>query len=196
MRTYRVRFKRLPDITFIVRPISRRDVVELLEGIQSSSNYQRICYEDILIRRCVLEPANLDVDSLPAGIVQQLAKAILHVSGLLELESIQDKVKRWMETVDGKLEILAVGFLGYKLSELWDLSMEEWQYVIAAAVQSAALHGVDVSSYVNREQQDEVKRQATVNQMMASSRVARPVSYGAQQPSIEKEMEFVWHKED
>lgn len=187
MRRYRVRLPKRGE--YIVHEMSRRDLLDLLPAMQSDRRSDQMAAEDALVARCV---EGVEVDTLPAGVVSRLASEVCRLSGLTGDGRSQQQMDEWAASVHGRMEILAMSYLGYRLSELWELPISEWQYVMTAAVVSAAMHGVDVSRFVNREQFEEVRKQATIEQMRAASNVARPVSYNT--PSIEKEFEFTWTK--
>lgn len=187
MRRYRIRFQRHGE--YIVRELRREDLIDLLPALQSEQRSVRVVAEEAVVQRCV---EGVHTDTLPAGVVSRLASQIFRLSGVEDVESLQKKAREWAESVDGRLEILAMSYLGYRLHEIWQLPLSEWQYVMVAAVYAASMHGVDVARFVNREQYEDMRKAATLERMRANSNVAQPVSY--QTPTIEKEYEFTWFK--
>lgn len=136
-------FETLP---FVIRTISRKQYRSWTEYNQSMS-----FLEERVLEECVLSyPAYFggqpwDWEEIPAGIVDQLVKQVLNMSGWGEAPSpvIQQRVQDYLESEEAKYDLLIMTAFPYKREELEEMDLEDWQALAGMAPIKLAVVGID-----------------------------------------------------
>lgn len=186
LRRYRVSYGK---DSYEVRVLTRGEIVKL------TSKYTDIAeFHDAVCRLCVMDA---DCERLMAGRVTSLALFILDKSGFLKEEGNQVALDadKWQESIEGKMEILAMAYLGCSLEYLWNCDTAEW-YRIAKAAQYAAvyLHNVNLAAYLDPEtaMKEAKKAAAAANVRNRQAQGGRDTGY--RQKYVENEQGFSWSK--
>lgn len=144
---YLVRFRFRDRLyTFRFRLLNRAELLAL------SSLQDDWLSEELVLRSCLVDPTyeQLLQEWVPSGLLSTLARYIVRLSwgepGQQQL--LVERVQKWSQTQEGRLEILAMAFLRLPIDRLWRMTAPEWAMTMHAATFAAAAAGISVKDWL------------------------------------------------
>lgn len=149
---------------YIYKPLGRRDYKEISEN----ESFSTMDKEDEVIQRTLLYPTAVDLDDLPAGVVNKLFTTVMENSFLADLESrtaIMNYYRQEMYDLNNQIPCLInEAFPQYDIEDIenWDVERTS-KYLSRAEWKLQNLRGMDFN-YDMIEQQEAANNQAPQEQ--------------------------------
>lgn len=99
--------------------------------------------EEFLCSCCLIYPVVQSWDYHPAGIPTQVARKIIELGGLTpeHQDQMEETLKEWSDSLEGKQEILMMCMLGYTPEQIDSFDNTTWNKAASAAAVGAIIKG-------------------------------------------------------